>query len=282
MMKKNNVNKVALVTGAASGLGKELVLRLANQGYNVIGADYNQQGLDDLKVEFKENGNDILCIQANIAELENVQSLMQQVEKNYGRLDLLINNAGIMQPFGRAETINYETIERIMGVNFWGTTYMTKEALPLLKQGDKPLLVNIASMGALMPTPGQSFYCASKAAVALMTETLSLELKDQGIDVMLACPGTMKTNIIQNAPYTAENDESRKEIVTSLEKGSPGITPAYAADKIISALKKRPNQLIIGMDALVLTNMHKVLPTLTNRIFSKMMKMNPALKKALQ
>lgn len=281
-MKNSNQGKIALVTGAASGLGKALVLRLADQGYTVVGADYNQQGLDDLHAEFKDKGKEIFVVQSNIASLDDVKNLMSVINEKYGRLDLLINNAGIIHPFSRVEKIDYATVERVMSVNFWGTTYMTKEAVPLLKKGDKPALINVASMGALIPTPGQAFYCASKAAVALLTQTLAFELKEEGIDVLLACPGTMQTKIVQNAAYNEENRESSKDLISALEKSTAGITPDYAAKKIIAALKNRPAQFTIGLDAFVLTNMHKVLPSLTNKVFARALKMNPAVKKALQ
>jgi NAD(P)-dependent dehydrogenase (short-subunit alcohol dehydrogenase family) len=281
-MAETTKDQIALVTGAASGLGKSLVTGLAKKGYQVIGADYNQQGLDDLKAEFQSKGMDITCIQSNIASLDDVKNMMHTIDQKYGRLDLLVNNAGIIHPFSRVEKVDYETIERVMSVNFWGTTYMTKEAIPLLKKGHKPALINVASMGALIPTPGQSFYCASKAAIALLTQTLAFELKEEGIDVLLACPGTMQTKIVQNAAYTDESRESSKELISAIEKSTAGITPDYAAKKIIAALKNRPAQFTIGMDAYVLTNMHKVLPSLTNRLFAKALKMNPAVKKALQ
>ena len=284
-MTTQSSTRVALVTGAASGLGKELAVQLADGGYAVVCVDYNAAGLKILQEEMANAGRSAICVQTNIAKQEEVAALMARVQAEYGHLDVVINNAGIIHPFAKVEQVGREFAERVFAVNFWGTTNMSMEALPLLRKGSSPLLVNVASIGAVVPTIGQGFYGASKAAIVQLTQTLAMELADEGIDVMLVLPGAMKTNIVENAPH-AEGDETRAKMLKSFKSGgkyADGITTARdAARQVVTALKSRPRRLYVGIDAKLMGKMHTVAPALTTRLFAKAMKLNPVLKDALK
>ena len=284
-MKTEISTSVAMVTGAASGLGKELATQLAAMNYTVVCVDYNADGLRALEAELKAASRSAHCVQTNIVEREDVVALMQRVNDVYGRLDLLINNAGVMHRFSRIDRLGREFAERVFDVNFWGTTNMTLEALPLLRKSKAPLLVNVASIGAVLPTIGQGFYGASKAASVQLTRALALELEKEDIDVMLVFPGAMDTNIFENSQHT-EGDESHKEMVGALKSGKSSqrwmMTPAVAARRIVSSLDSRPRRLFVGIDAKLLGLMNRVMPETTTRLFAKVMRNAPAMGDALK
>jgi NAD(P)-dependent dehydrogenase (short-subunit alcohol dehydrogenase family) len=277
---------VALVTGAASGLGRELALQLAAGRYSVVCVDYDADGLRKLEAELRAAGRSALCVQANIARRDEIVALMQRVDELHGRLDLLINNAGVIHPFSRIEKLDRQLAARVFDINFWGTTHMTIEALPLLRKGRSPLLLNIASIGAVVTTMGQGYYCASKAAIVQLTETLELELASDGIDVMLALPGAMNTNIMANAPGAGGN-ASHEKMQASLRAGGRLAqrlltTPADAAHRILSSLKRRPRRLYIGIDARMLSIMSRFMPVTSRRLIAMAIRKVPALRDALQ
>ena len=287
-MKDDSACAVALVTGAASGLGKQLACQLMARNYRVVCVDYNQETLKALETEVRAAGRSALFLQANIASREDVDELMAQVQNSCGRIDVLINNAGVIHPFSKIERVGRDSAERVFAVNFWGTANMTQAGLPLLRKSKTPLLVNIVSIGAVVPTIGQGYYCASKAAVVHLTDTLALELRAEGIDVMLVFPGAMSTNIMENAPLT-DGNEAHKKVVAAFRSGSmaQGVTtPEAAAQRIVASLARRPRRLYVGADARVMSILHRVMPRTTGRMLAAVMKMAtqkiPAINEALK
>jgi short-subunit dehydrogenase len=287
-MKDDSARAVALVTGAASGLGKQLACQLLALNYRVICVDYNQEALRALEAELRIADQSALFLRANIADREDVDNLMMQVQNSCGRINVLINNAGVIHAFSKIESVGRDSAERVFAVNFWGTVNMTLAGLPLLRQSGRPLLVNIVSIGAVVPTIGQGYYCASKAAVVHLSDTLALELKTEGIDVMLVFPGAMSTNIMENAPLT-EGNEAHKKVVAAFRSGNmaQGVTtPETAARRIVASLGRRPRRLYVGVDARVMSVLHRLLPGMTGRLLAAVMKMAskkiPAMNEALK
>jgi NAD(P)-dependent dehydrogenase (short-subunit alcohol dehydrogenase family) len=280
---------IAMVTGAASGLGRELALQLAASGRTVVCVDYDTERLQLLEAELAAADRACLCVQANIARREDVSALMQRVAAVYGHLDLLINNAGVIHPFGRIDQVDPEVAQRVFDVNFWGTTHMTVAALPLLRKGSAPLLVNVVSIGAIVTTIGQGFYCASKAAIVKLTETLELELAADGVDTMLVFPGAMNTNIMSNAAQGAGDAQHRQALAAlSALEASSGMakrmltTPAAAARRVIASLERRPRRLHVGTDSRLLGFLARFMPVTCRRLIAAAMRKVPALAEALR
>src|SRR6478735_10532789 len=203
-------DKVIVVTGAGSGMGRELTLQLVKKGAKVAMADINEQGMEET-AKMAEASN-VSIHKLNIAEREAVEKFPDEVIKLHGCVDGIINNAGIIQPFVDVKDLGYDVIERIMNINFYGTLNMTKSFLPHLLKRPKAHIANVSSMGGFIPFPGQTFYGASKAAVKLFTEGLFAELQGTSVGVTVIHPSAVNTNIMSNSGIksAAEEAESKK------------------------------------------------------------------------
>lgn len=191
-------NKTFLVTGAGSGMGREIAQNLIAKGAKVIAIDINQAGLDKT-VELARDRKSISTYLLDISEKDAVATCVEKMLQQEGHIDGLINNAGIIQPFVRLNDLDYRLIEKVFNVNFFGTLYLTKALIPYFLSRPEAQIVNISSMGGFLPVPGQTIYGASKAAVKLMTEGLAQELKNTNIKVSVVFPGAIGTNIMKNS-----------------------------------------------------------------------------------
>ena len=168
--------KVIVVTGAGNGMGREISLNLLNKGAKVIGLDINVEGLKKTQELAGANAANMKVMQLDITNREAVEQTAAEAINMFGAVDGIINNAGIIQDFVPVNKMEYRTIERVMNINFYGTLYMVKSFLPHLITRPQAHIVNVSSMGAFAPVPGQTFYGASKAAVRALTEGLMTEL----------------------------------------------------------------------------------------------------------
>ena len=195
-------SRVIVVTGAGSGMGRELTLALLRRGARVAAVDVRAEGLEEtavLAVAGERLSTHVLDITDRIA----CEALPDEVIAHHGSVDGLINNAGIIQPFVTIEDLDYATIERVLNVNLMGTIHMVKAFLPHLKARPEAHIANVSSMGGFLPVPGQVMYGASKAAVKLLTEGLYAELLDTNVGVSVIMPGAVATNITQNSGVSA-------------------------------------------------------------------------------
>ena len=161
--------KIVVVTGGGSGIGQELVIALLARGARVAAVDLRMDGLKE--TETRANAGDRLSLhEANIADREAVMALPDEIETAHGAIDALINNAGIIQPFEDFNDLGFDVIDRVVDVNFGGPINMTKAFLPRLMARPEAHLVNVASMGAFIPFPGQTMYSATKAGLVGLTK----------------------------------------------------------------------------------------------------------------
>jgi NADP-dependent 3-hydroxy acid dehydrogenase YdfG len=151
-------DKTILVTGAGSGIGKEIVLALLAKGAKVAAVDMHDEALKELLETVGTNKGRVTTHVANISDRKVVEALPQEVIKAQGQIDGIMNVAGIIQPFVRINDLEYDAIERVMNVNFYGTLYMVKSFLPELLKRPEAYIVNVSSMGGFLPVPGQSIY----------------------------------------------------------------------------------------------------------------------------
>ena len=225
----NVQNKVIVVTGAGGGIGGELVRELLRRGAQVAAVDLRQEGLDALQGAV--GASEKLSAHAlDITDREAVAALPAQVIAAHGQVDGLINCAGIIQPFVKAQDLDFAAIERVMNINFYGTLTMTKAFLPELLQRPEAHLVNVSSMGGFLPVPGQSIYGASKAAVKLMTEALYAELPDTPVRVSVVFPGGTQTDITKNSGVQAPH-------VDAGAKGYKMLSAAEAARLMVNGME---------------------------------------------
>ena len=238
--------KVIVVTGAGNGMGREISLNLLNKGAKVIGLDINLEGLKKTQELAGPCGENMRLMQLDITNREAVEKTAEEAVKFFGAIDGIINNAGIIQDFVPVSKMEYRTIERVMNINFYGTLYMVKSFLPHLLTRPEAHIVNVSSMGAFAPVPGQTFYGASKAAVRALTEGLMGELMDTNVEVSEVFPGAVATDIqvhsgVKGAKSVAgySDEEFKKNNVT---------TPKVAAETIVSGMEAGKWKIIVGSD----------------------------------
>lgn len=241
--------KKVILTGAGSGIGRELALELIKRGAYVAALDINEESLKETKKLSGENAN-LTLYPVNIADEMSLNKFKDEYYKNNKSVDILINNAGIIQPFVNFSELDQESINRVMNVNFFGLINLTKLFLPELMKRPKANIVNVSSMGGFFPFPGQTIYGASKAAVKLFTEGLYAELLDTNVGVTLVFPGAIATNIMKNS-----NVEMK---ASSTENSNMKMTTATdAAKQILDGTEKNKFKIYVGSDSKMMNLMYK-------------------------
>lgn len=258
-------DKVIVITGGGSGMGRELVLHLLSKDAKVIAIDINESALQETVVLAGSGNTSLKTFFIDITNKASVEELVDKAIAQYGFVDGIINNAGIIQPFVKLNDLSYDAIERVIKVNLYGTLYITKSFLPHLLSRPEAHIVNISSMGGFISFPGQTIYGAAKAAVKIFTEGLYAELKDSSVKVTVVHPGAIATNISANSGV-----ESPKMNTDS--KGGMTLSPADAAKIIIRSMEKNKFRVTVGKDAGFLDLLYRMNPRFATDYISKMMK----------
>lgn len=253
--------KVWVVTGAGSGIGRELVLELLRRGARVAAVDRSDDGLRETS-QLAAAGPRLSRHVLDVTDRAGVAALPGAVVDAHGAVDGLVNNAGIIQPFVPVAEIDDASIDRVMGVNFYGTLHLVRAFLPLLLERPEAHLANVSSMGGFFPFPGQTVYGASKAAVKLLTEGLYAELLDSGVHVSVIMPGAVDTAI------TEHSGVARPDVDAS----SMRMTSAPAAARImVDGLEKDKLYIYVGSDARAMSVAIKVAPRRAIRFVQQQM-----------
>lgn len=260
----NAAGKVVVVTGAGSGMGREIALDLIRRGARVAAVDINETTLAET-VSLAPGGTGSLSTHVvDITDRATVEALPQAVADRFGAVDGIVNCAGIIQPFVRLSELDYAAIDRVVAVNWYGTLYMTKTFLPWLLKRPEAHIVNISSMGGFLPVPGQTVYGASKAAVKLLTEGLHSELRHTRVRVTVVFPGAVATNITVNSGVSIEapTDGRRRSIL-----------PAdRAARDILDGMEKNQFRVLVGSDSKMLDRLVRLHPKRAAAFIANQMK----------
>ena len=187
--------KVAIVTGAASGIGEATAILFAKEGAKVVVSDLNLEKSQVVVDKIVSAGGEAIAIVANVAKEEDVQGLINKTVETYGTLDILINNAGIMDNFEPVEDVTDETWERIMAVNLQGSMRTIRKSMPIFKAKDYGVIVNIASIGGVCGSRAGAAYTASKHGVVGLTKNIGFQYSKTGIRCNGIAPGGVATNI---------------------------------------------------------------------------------------
>jgi NADP-dependent 3-hydroxy acid dehydrogenase YdfG len=251
---------VAVITGAGSGIGRALALRLARE--NIAGlalADINEESLDETKSQLHDFKGLVTTAGLNVADNNKVKAFADAVADDHGRATHLINNAGVAL-IGNVNELSIENIEWLMNINFWGTVYGVKAFLPILAQQESAHIVNLSSIFGIIAPAGQAAYCASKFAVRGFTESLRHELEGTSISVSCVHPGGVKTNICNDSRVGDEaTDDDKKKVVKFFNRASP-TTADRAAEKIVNGIKRRRPRIIVGPDARRIERIQRLFP----------------------
>lgn len=254
-------NCVAAVTGAASGIGRELAMVLHEQGCKLALSDVNEEGLAETCRMVEEAGGTVHSQRVDVSQRAEVEAWAETIAEHYGGVDIVINNAGVTV-VDTVEHISYEDLEWIMGINFWGVVYGTKTFLPYLHRSKNAFLVNISSVFGIISVPSQSAYNATKFAVRGFTESLRQELHDSHITVTCVHPGGIKTSITRNARHHHRPGRTpeRDKLVKSFENQMARTSPRRAAEIIVRGMQKKKRRVLVGADAHVIDVVQRMFP----------------------
>lgn len=239
-------NKVVVITGAGSGIGRALALEFQSLGARLALCDVNQKTLSETQ---QLVGEDTYGACFDIANRESVYEFASRVHEHFGQIDVVVNNAGVALGKGTTSEVTIEQYEWLLGINLWGMIYGSLAFLPLLRQRRESSLVNISSVFGLHGIPGQTAYCTSKFGIRGFTESLVLEERISKTGVAVACvhPGGIQTNIAKAAMKTAAD----KKALENIERAF--ITPpSKAAQRIINGIKRKKSRIIVGPDGMFL------------------------------
>jgi len=262
-------NKVAAITGAASGIGRALAIELAGRGCQVALADIDEAGLKETAERARRRGVEVSTQHLDVAERQAMEAWADRVATEHGRVNLIFNNAGVAIG-STVAGMEYHDLEWLMGINFWGVVYGTKAFLPHLVAAGEGHVVNISSVFGLVGIPTQSAYNASKFAVRGFTESLRLELDaaHNGVSATTIHPGGIKTNIARNARMSHSLHElgmDPQQAIKDFERLF-FTKPETAARVILGAVERNRRRAMIGPDAHVFNAMAHLPPGVYQRI----------------
>jgi short-subunit dehydrogenase len=230
--------KTAIVTGAGSGIGRELALQLAKKGAKVVITDIDQKRIDAVLAELRAQGAESGGYRVDHSKLDDVREFAKDFFSKWKQVDILCSNAGVGAG-GRLQELQIKDWEWIMGINLWGTIYMVQLFVPSMIEQKSGSILITASGAGLIGIPGMAPYCASKFAMVGLTESLRGELYKYNIKVSALCPGIIKTNIIKDGKILfVDGSGNTKQSQVDKFYEMFGSGPAHVAKQGISALRR--------------------------------------------
>ena len=251
--------KIAVVTGAASGIGRSTALLLGRLGATVHAADINAEGAGAVAREIEAAGGRATAHAVDVADPAAVEALAERVYVADAAVDILHNNAGVGH-LGRVDDTTLEEWQRVLGINLMGVVHGVHSFVPrMLRQGRPAHIVNTASLAGLVPVPGMGPYATSKHAVVGLSESLNAELSPRGIRVSAICPGFINTPIVPSAHIDGEYAASRDRIIRFYERF--GASPDVVAEAVVDAIvRKKLIRTVPRRDAALMWTLRRISP----------------------
>lgn len=253
-------DKVVIITGGSDGIGKALVELFLSHGAKVATCGRSNEKLYEL--QRSHAGQSLITYMADVSNETDCANFIRETVKVFKTIDILINNAGISMRALFAET-SLDTLRKVMDINFWGTVYCTKHALPYILQ-QKGTIVGVSSIAGYRGLPGRTGYSASKFAVNGFFESLRTELLDSGVNVMWVCPGFTASNI-RNAALTKN---ATPQGVSPMDENAM-MTAEECARLIVAAIEKRKRMLIFTMNDRRTVLVNRLFPSLADKLTRK-------------
>jgi len=262
--------KVAVVTGAGSGIGQALAIELARSGARVAISDVNTEGLAATEERLKAIGAQVKADRLDVTERLAFELYADAVKEHFGKVNQIYNNAGIAFA-GDIEVSPFKDIEKVMDVDFWGVVNGTKVFLPHLVESGDGHVINISSVFGLFSVPGQAAYNAAKFAVRGFTEALRQEMMAAGhpVKVTTVHPGGIKTNIARN--MTTVEAVNKHELAKTFDNKLASTSPEKAARVILDGVRKNRARVLVGPDAKALDLIVRITGSGYQRLFSTVM-----------
>jgi NAD(P)-dependent dehydrogenase (short-subunit alcohol dehydrogenase family) len=264
----NVKGRTALVTGAASGIGRGIAHALARRGCHLALADVNETGLEET-TSSAASGVRITRHALDVGDAAAVAAFPNVIRSSHDKIDILVNNAGVALG-GTFEQVSEADFEWLISINFFGVVRMTRAFLPILKTSDQARIVNISSIFGIIAPPGQTAYSASKFAVRGFSEALRQELKGTSVGVTVVHPGGVATSIARNARRSdaaAPEDLAARlaEIEAKLK-----MPPAEAGETIVRGIELRKPRILVGNDAKTIAMIERVAPVSYWKLLERM------------
>jgi short-subunit dehydrogenase len=245
-----------LITGASQGIGRALALAACGRGVRVLAAARSESLLEELRRQVGNAGGMLQTVRADVTVREDRERMAEAARRHFGGLDVLVNNAGIGAT-GHFVEVDADRLRKVMEVNFFGLTETTRVCLPLLREGQRPAVVNIGSIAGKRGIPARSEYSASKFAVQGFSEALRTELAKDGIDVLVVSPGLTQTNFSRNM--------IEQKALLQLDH-MRGMSPEQVADATLRALERGRNETCLTLQGRLIVLVNRFLPRLADRI----------------
>ena len=277
-------DKVAVITGAGSGMGRYLAVLLAKDGADIVACDVNKETLDETVEMLRKHNVSVSSHLLDVADKEAIEALPQKVVDQHGKVDLVFNNAGVStgKHFKDMEEENWDWV---MDINLHGVINSTRAFIPHLKDRPEAAIINTSSIFGMVAVPGQTVYHATKFAVRGFTESLALEMAETNENLQVHCvhPGHVGTNIVANSRmdeesykesleqennssiFTRNRPATIEEMAESFKEG--GMHPSKAAQIILSGVKKKKRRIFIGLDSKLLELSQRIFPNKYHRIW---------------
>jgi len=263
--------KVAVITGAGSGIGRALAQLLAREGCDLALADINSDTLHSTAAELRQQGAKVSCHTLDVADRAATYAFADDVLAQHGSAYLIINNAGVAVSQSIAE-LSFSDFEWIMGINFWGVVHGTQAFLPHLLQNNAGHIVNISSIFGIISLPSQGAYNASKFAVRGFTEALRQELCNSQVQACCVHPGGIKTNIARAARFYRgiDGQQDAARAAAKFDKFAR-TTPEQAALAILAGIKAKRPRILIGKDAHLIDWIQRLFPAAYPKLLARLL-----------
>lgn len=278
---KNLKQKVAVVTGAGSGIGRATALALAKEGCLLAISDVNEPQLEETRLAIEALGAKVHAKFLDVTDREGFENYAREVADTFGKVNVVINNAGVMVR-GTLQKTSIEDFEWIMSINFWGMVYGSMAFLPYLKQSGEGHICNVSSMFAMMAPANAGAYASGKFAIRAFSETLRTELdvEECGVSVTSIHPGMIKTAILLDArvdpSILEETGVADKEEAHAQYTKQAFNTPEKVANSIIKGIKKNKMRVLVGFDAYLVDWATRLAPVSFRKLATKILKMDKA------
>lgn len=252
--------KVVIITGASSGIGKALAYEYASGGHHIIiAARRNKELMEVVKDIESKYSTEVLPVIADVSKEDDCKRIIDCCVEKYGRIDILINNAGISQR-ALLKDLSLESLHKVMDINYWGTVYCTKFALEYLLESNGSI-VAVSSISGFSPLPARTAYCSSKYAIHGFLESLRIENLKNGLHIMIAAPEYTSSEIRKNAIVSGGKEQGE-----SPRDESKMLTAEFVAERIARGVRKRRRSLVIGKMGTCTVYMTRWFPKLSDRL----------------
>ncbi|WP_054769963.1 SDR family NAD(P)-dependent oxidoreductase [Lysinibacillus parviboronicapiens] len=228
----SNENRIVVITGAGSGIGRATSIKFAEHGYKVVVVDFNEVTGEETLALIRNHGGEGLFIKADVSKVEDVENYVNQTVDTYGRIDVFFNNAGIIQKFAPFTTVEMEEYDRIMDINVKGIFLGMKYVIPVMEKQGKGAIINTASSAGIRPEHSIAVYSASKHAVIGLTKGAAIEFANKGIRINAVCPGGIVTPLFKSVGETLEKSGYVPEEMSRVRMGRHG-EPEEVAEAVL-------------------------------------------------